>query len=291
MGGEEKDPATMKPDELEAANRLPDEGDGNNEPPKTEDGKKAEGEEETPEVLRQRLHDTQAALHAQSTRAAEMEREAADLRARLEAQGEPKPPEMPSQDELDEMMTSNPAQYATLMADKREYEIRKAAWDEKQAQRQKDKEEQEAQLRINRTADEFVEFAGEILGVKPAKGESFTKQPKEIQELYGSPEFAKVKDFMRKHPEMVNAEGIVDKATMKMVFRTLNEGWKAPAERAGDRAAEQIENAQTAGSRLTSRGTNDKPPGPKPMKALNLTDIVNMPPQQAQTYLAMDEGE
>jgi hypothetical protein len=289
--GDVKDPATMTPEELEAANRLPDEGGETGEPSNAEEGKKAEGEEETPEVLRQRLHDTQTALHAQSQRAATIEREKAELQARLEAQGEPKPPEMPDQEDLDEMMTSNPAQYAQIMADKREYEIRKAAWDEKQAQRQKDREETEAQTRINRTADEFVEFAGEVLNVKAAKGEPFTKQPKEIQEFYGSPEFARVKEYVRNHPGMANAEGIVDKATMKMIFRTLNEGWKAPTERAGDRAAEQIENAQTAGSRLTNRGTNDRAPGPKPMKSLNLADIVNMPPQEAETYLGIEEGE
>ena len=288
--GDTKDPALMTPDELEAANRIPDEGDDDSQtPPKEEEEKPAESEE-TPEVLRQRLHDTQAALHEQNQRTATIEREKAELQARLEAQGEPKPPEMPPQDELDEMMTSNPAQYAQLMADQREFEVRKAAWDEKQQARARQKEEDQNQLRINRTADEFVEFAGEVLKVKAKPGAPFTEQPEEIRNFYGSAEFAKVKEYMRKHPGMANAEGIVDRATMKMVFRTLNEGWRAPAERAGDRAAEQIENAQTAGSRLTNRGTNDRAPGPKPMKTLTVSDIVNMPPAEANTYLAMEES-
>jgi len=87
----------------------------------------------------------------------------------------------------------------------------------------------------------------------------------------------------------VNTEGVVDKATMKMVFNTLNETYEAPGAQAARDRQKAIDDAAASGSKLTGAGLEKGGPGLKPMTKLSAFDIVNMPSVDAERYLAMAE--
>lgn len=295
---DEKDPANMTPAELEAAGSKPEqtpeekaaadtaaaaEAAGKKDP----EGKK---DEDDPGVLKTRLADTQRMAHEATTKAAELERELQRIREEKDAQEEPKPPEMPSEDELKEMVTSDPTRYAQLIADQKVYEVRKSIWDEKQATKAESKKTEQAQTIVRKTAEEFVNFAAETLQVKGADPKkSFAEQPKEIQEFYESPEFQKVRQYFKSHPALVNADGIVDKETMKMVFGIVNPGYEAPGAAAARERQKSIDEAGASGSKLTGVGGDRSGPGLKPIDKLSLREIVNMKPQDSEPYLAMVE--
>jgi len=295
MPDELKDPAGMSPEQLEAEAKKP-ETDPTAEAAATAAAEEAaktkpvdKKDEDDPAVLKQRLADTQRMAHDKAEEAAAARRERDELREKMDAQEEPKPPEMPSQEDLEEMKTSNPTQYAELMADKREFDVRKTIWDEKVKIKAEKSKELQAQTIVQKTAEEYVTFASEVLSVKTDPAKPFAEQPKEIQDFYSSPEFDKVKAFMRKHPEMVNTEGVVDKATMKMVFNTLNETYEAPGAQAARDRQKAIDDAAASGSKLTGAGLEKGGPGLKPMTKLSAFDIVNMPSVDAERYLAMAE--
>lgn len=294
MTDEAKDPAGMTPAQLEVEinkDDLTPEEAAAKETAAAEAGKKTDEKkgDDDPEVLRQRLADTQRMAHAATTRASAAETEAQRLRDEKEAQEEPKPPEMPSEEELAEMATSNPSRYAQLIADKREFDVRKTIWDEKQAAKAESKRQEQAETITRKTTEEFVNFAAETLSVKADPSKSFAEQPKEVQEFYSSPEFGKVKEYIRKHPEMVNSEGVVDKATMKMVFKALNETYEAPGAAAARERQKAIDEADASGSKLQGIGTEKGGPGLKPLDKLSLREIVNMKPEQSSVYLSMPE--